>query len=458
MAKPILPTLVDNVHGHRNTLVAIKRLHGYTGDLEGRLTTLETALAIQTDRITAAQAQSVTASRQAAAGLTPPSPPPDAGPLPVIPPASSPADLAAQFGTGSIHVAGLIFQNAALAPWKWAGSSEFKLYYLYLNAGGSAGGGAAAIAPILAQRAGLGFTNLRVFSMLWNIVHFDPAAFPAYLSDLPIFAAQCAAAGFQIELTILADCQLVPNMATTAQQGAHVTRVTGALSGSPNILLDLGNEWPGNGWTPGLLPRPLGPVCSAGSNNGGGAPPRPAWDWCTYHTPRDTEWPRKAKDLLELRDGFAGWTPLLRPVVADEPIGAAEVAIPGSRSDVPDDFFWFAATAMMMGAGATFHSDNGIQSVLFQPVQLACATAFMAGISTVPVAAQTWTYTRGGLADFPLTHDDTWYLRGYCKYDAHNAVVILIRPTGLWPGPVVVAPWVLVSATGPGGTYITLSR
>jgi hypothetical protein len=74
-----------------------------------------------------------------------------------------------------------------------------------------------------------------------------------------------------------------------------------------------------------------------------------ALDYVTIHNPRDDEWPRKAKDALDIRDGFDGYAGAHRPVVSDEPIGADENNKPGSRSNVPDDFFYFGATVQVDG-------------------------------------------------------------------------------------------------------------
>jgi hypothetical protein len=272
------------------------------------------------------------------------------------------------------------------------------------------------------------------------------------------------AAGLILELVVLADCSLVPLMATVAQQQAHLAAVAAAVAGVPNILLSQGNEWQSNGWAPKTTnasydDRPVGICSSAGSSNGNEVPPQPPWDYLEDHPGRDDKWPRGAKQLEEWFVGLPSYNPgAKRPCVASEPMGAAEVAIPGSRSDVPDDFYWFAATAMLMGAGATFHSQNGIDSVLFQPVQMACALSWVAAMAAVPADAQTWAYSRGGLPDFPLVHDETWYLKAYGRVDNNQAVCVIMRPEGTWPGAVAVAPWVIDSQTGPNNTLVFLSR
>ena len=80
--------------------------------------------------------------------------------------------------------------------------------------------------------------------------------------------------------------------------------------------------------------------------------------------------------------------------------GFAEVANGDRRSDSVEDAAYFAATAALMGAGSTFHSDGGILSQLWGPVQAAAARAWFDAAKWVPVEAQLWPYQRGVTLDF----------------------------------------------------------
>lgn len=51
-------------------------------------------------------------------------------------------------------------------------------------------------------------------------------------------------------------------------------------------------------------------------------------DFLTYHGPRKEEWPRTAKDALELYGGFPNFNGVKVPVVNDEGVGAGEELIP----------------------------------------------------------------------------------------------------------------------------------
>lgn len=176
--------------------------------------------------------------------------------------------------------------------------------------------------------------------------------------------------------------------------------------------------------------------------------------YVTYHTDRKPEWPRTPRSLAELRDDIGGGTHT--PVVADEPTGAAEGARGDSRSATPEDFGAFAACAALMGAGATFHSDDGIASRPFGPVQQACAEAFFAALRYIPAECQFAPYVRGGagdrpVGDLPVVHYDLEEgahpaaLRTYAKELGGTAWYVRIRPRGTTvarPGwRVVEEPW-----------------
>ena len=92
--------------------------------------------------------------------------------------------------------------------------------------------------------------------------------------------------------------------------------------------------------------------------------------------------------------------------VNNEPIGAADVDQPGRRSANLSDWFDAGAVTGLMTPGATFHSENGLQSDMFSATQEACAKAFFKGMDSFPMEAQTWRYTRGGLAECPVVHVD----------------------------------------------------
>ena len=111
------------------------------------------------------------------------------------------------------------------------------------------------------------------------------------------------------------------------------------------------------------------------------------------------------------------------PIVADEPIGAAEQAIGGKRSATPSDFRDYARVCSLFGAGGTFHFDAGMRGEVppEDSIQQACAAAFAEGLSdAIPLDAPRWQYTRGGLSDCPLEHSDATALRTFAGASAEQ--------------------------------------
>jgi hypothetical protein len=71
-----------------------------------------------------------------------------------------------------------------------------------------------------------------------------------------------------------------------------------------------------------------------------------------------------------------------KPVVNDEPIGAAERDQPGRRLSDPGFFRALASATSAAGlAGGTFHCEDGLLARIPGPVQQACARAWVEGAS-----------------------------------------------------------------------------
>lgn len=349
-------------------------------------------------------------------------------------------------GSGNIRVAGKTFRRPDGTVYRWASATDFLLFKRYLDGEN--------IDPILTDRTGEGASMVRVLGMCTNITLFNPSSYPSYLSALPDFAGKLATFGLDLEFVVFADAQNLPNYNEFSEQRDWLPQVAGALSSSPNAILELVNEYAQNGVDPSVHSQPGG-ILSAKSSGDDETPNLPPWDYATFHAPRDNEWPRKSKNAMDIAD-FLG-----RPVINDEPIGAAEAAIPGSRSDQPNDFYWFAAVGMLLAGGGTFHSQDGLTSVPWGPVQRACAQAFYAGINVIPLDITTGQYTRGPLPECPIQHDDAKAIRTYAKIAGNQAVCVAVRTTAAWTA-IPIAPWTITSQTGPnsggGGSVVFLSR
>lgn len=390
-------------------------------------------------------------------GSTPPTPgTPPTGPVPPTDPSDPPPTgtppgpigpyPAPQPGSGNLRIAGKYFRKPDGSLYRWRSASDFLLYKRYLDGED--------ITPICANRTGTGATMVRVFGMWPNPPIFDPAAYPLYLTSLPTFAQTLAGLGLDLEFTVFAGAQDFETTNSFGEQKDFLQQVRDALLNEPNAVIELANEAWQNGVEPALHAPVSGILGTSGSAFDGG-PNLPPWDWGTLHPPRDAEWFRKAKDAFEYAEVLG------RPCIPDEPMGAYEIAIPGRRDTDPNHFYWFAAIAMLLGAGATFHSEDGIFSRVWAATQQACASAFYSAINAVPEAVMGGTYTRSGLADLPIQYNND-ALRIYARYTAHDACCVVAAPTAGYT-LVAINGWTVVSSTGPlapdgSGTLVVLSK
>lgn len=325
------------------------------------------------------------------------------------------------------------------APWRWAGCSAF-LLGIRLAKGQD-------VTPFLDWAQQTGFNVLRVFAVM-SIVPPKRGLPPFILSpdEVTRLLEVVNARGMYVEFTG-GDYQIL--MPDYKDQRRYLESIAAVMSSNP---LEYCNEPWKNGMDVERMGSFPGVVQASGNYT-----LRNTWDasknrmiqtmpavrdYLTTHSERKAEWPRVPHEMEELRRGWKGvvergphagkleiFTGVRVPVVEDEPTGAAEVADGNSRSDVPADFFDYAATCALFGAGGTFHSSAGVDTLVPGPVQQACAQQFMAGMQAVPINAPFWDYTRGGRSNCPLEHDDAKALRTYVKINGNYAVALVVRPT-----------------------------
>lgn len=252
------------------------------------------------------------------------------------------------------------------APWTWAMMTGFCDYALFLSGQD--------IRPQLQQARDLGANGRRVFGMMNYIMRFDPAAYgDLYYTRLPEFAALLASYGQMLSFGVFADNQIFKLGV------AHFNRVVAMLAPIESVIIDAGNEWTKNGFNPFGLPFP-GVISSQGSAESDTAPPMPGWGIRMWHGRRD--YPKvwvSAEDMVFVGLGVnvngQSYAPVA-PVVHDEPIGFAELAVPNRRSTDPRLARSLMLSGRAFGAGATLHTEDGIFSRLLGPTQQACARAF----------------------------------------------------------------------------------
>lgn len=350
------------------------------------------------------------------------------------PPPTPAAPFAAE--SGALHVDGKVFRTAAGEVWSWRGQSSFMLLARYLRGEN--------IVPQLDQARALGTNVLRVFGRVFgsgwpDFTDFaNPETDPQYAAKLGAFFDLVGAHGLRVEFV-----PLTYAARTTAEARAQLQQAYDVAAGGWNVFIEGANEPPVNGIdivtiyqgvdrrgvlsAYGLYDQDCDRVhiCTLAM-----------LDYLTVHTDRGPEWPRKVKDLLEIRDGFGDASDPVnwfagsgRPTIGDEPIGADETEQPGRRSASSSDFAQAFGVCMSFSAGCTFHSEAGLRSNLFGPNQLAAAKAILDVWSFIPPIAQTGQYTRGGLNTLPVAWPgDTASLRTYGVIVGADAWVTNVRP------------------------------
>ena len=165
-------------------------------------------------------------------------------------------------------------------------------------------------------------------------------------------------------------------------RAAFVKSIAAICAKHPNALLELANE-PGHPTQaaemhdPGhlqsllpLVPKHVPVALGSVEYHDGFA----AGTYVTWHSPRGGNWARQVEEGAALLKKFG------KPVINDEPIGAADKAEPGRRDSDPARFRAAAAAMRRAGIGATFHYDGGIQTRLPTKGELACLDAWLEGL------------------------------------------------------------------------------
>lgn len=248
---------------------------------------------------------------------------------------------------------------------------------------------------------GLGYNVLRVWPYTpWPT---NGWAWPSSTQVVFDFLAVAKEEGFYVELTLLTDDD-------PARLGPARDLVT-ALSANrqiENVLLEIGNEptTHKNIDTPALrsVCEASGYLFASGDYESLDLMPNRVFgSYSVDHSSRDGEWPRKAKGLIEIYDGWGPWEeggdgtggvkhpafPGVRhPVVEDEPIR------PDQSGYNAEDYKAYGGVASIMGAGATFHYYGGEFGRLPDDNELRCAQGLAAGLNAFPADAPTGAYRR----------------------------------------------------------------
>ena len=260
-------------------------------------------------------------------------------------------------------------------PFEWRGITAFRLAELIAH-----GRETEAVAYLdWARKQQL--TVVRVLAMATHLFELKP---DEGLKALPRLLSLAADRGLVVEVVALAD---TAGIAIDLEQ--HVKAVAAIAAAHPNAVLEIANEpfHPTQDarlhdpafvkslaeLVPGSVPVALG---SGDGDDGYGAAGR----YATWHAPRDDA-PDGWGHVLELATGAALIAKLQKPLVSDEPIGAADVHEPGRRDNEPARFAAAAAVTRLAGLGATFHYEGGLQGRLPTGRELECFNAWNSALA-----------------------------------------------------------------------------
>lgn len=261
-------------------------------------------------------------------------------------------------------------------PWRWKGVTAFKLCRLFTDGQDIDG--------FLSDYAG--FNVLRVFDYT-PVKDWGAAAWGSCTADQwTAFLAYVGAKGWFVELVLLTDddpARIEPAKALAV-----------ALRGATNLILEAGNE-PATHKNIDTAALRLILEASGFLHSSGNYEDTRHWygTWLGYHSARDGEWPRRAHDALDYYQGggpdFPEEPACKVPCVADEPAKLQDVT--GNREQ---DFLAYFASASLLGAGGTFHSETGKTGLRPTPDELVLAAAALRGLNAFPADAPRGAYTR----------------------------------------------------------------
>ncbi|HEX6976689.1 MAG TPA: hypothetical protein VF147_19915 [Vicinamibacterales bacterium] len=249
---------------------------------------------------------------------------------------------------------------------------------------------AAERATVLDEARALGFNGVRVFAGALTWAKQTPEGARAALPEL---LAEADRRGLAVEVTAITDSR------TGYDVGAHLQAVSRICAAAPNCLLEAANEYYHP--TQSDLVQDAARLYALGRESVGRMP------WSLGAPPFDAlqggKWPIPSADFItvHLDRGRPFWGQLAsvrslaaiaehtgKPVLNNEPIGAAERAERGRRESDPQFFFALGALSRLFELGVVFHSEDGLNARPLGPNQRRAAEALVAGFNSIGTTAR----------------------------------------------------------------------
>lgn len=264
-----------------------------------------------------------------------------------------------------VRVSGSRFIASDGSPFAWRGITAFRLLEFVAH------GRQRQAAAYLDWAASEHLTVVRVLAMAHVLFTLTPADGER---SLPGLLQLARARGLVVEVVALADTASYP-----IDLAKHVRAIGQACADAGNCVIEIANEpyHPTQSAAvhdhstlrrlraeiPSSVPVSLGTLDDKGELAAG--------DYVTWHSPRDANWPERMREGADLVRRYR------KPVIADEPMGASDHAVPGRRDNVPEHFAAAARIARESGLGATFHYERGLQARRPTAIEAACLAAWL---------------------------------------------------------------------------------
>jgi hypothetical protein len=149
------------------------------------------------------------------------------------------------------------------------------------------------------------------------------------------------------------------------------------------------------------------------------------------HTPRDDEWARKAKNLLETCRLGMGEPPNYFPPTNKAAIGAEPKRM---QDATPREYADYTASGELCGAGTCLHGDPATLQRCDIPSDESVPNAVATVRADPPPAdlVEVGNYTRGGLPTCPIAHSDDLALRTFAMIAGSRATAVVVSPRPGW--------------------------
>jgi hypothetical protein len=321
------------------------------------------------------------------------------------------------------------------------------------------------LTPYCAWVRSVGGNGLRVF-YTWAGSGFDPRRYgwPALRDGLESFRKFMDAQALYTHNTVLCD-QVTgsPVLLQRSEQDHLLDLVVSVMQGRFVEVMNEAWQNGGNTLCGSFAPERFQGTFSMRSSWQDGEVPTVCGSTLSLtseHTPRDAEWPRKAKNMLETSVQGIGTFPATKvPAVGGEPMGIFEEDIAGKRTANASDVGDYFAAAELLSAGACLHGDGSTlqRCIVPGPKAQQCAEYARQARLAIPADAQLGEYTRGPLDACPIEHSDSLALRTFAMIRGNIATVVVVRPQPGW----VATPrngWRIEHVGGPNGHILQMVR